>query len=156
MQYMELCVFGLHSSFVMIVRISVLPLIIIIKSEVWITDHCLWLAHVTMICIVCIFFVLIIRHQHIIHVINWCLHDSNNNDNNINNCNDNGYYHDNNDDDGNNHDDYDDDDEDDDDDDYGNDGGQRQPCSDSRTTWHMYLSWCGTFGKLVFTIRCGT
>ena len=40
-RYMGLCVFSLPNSPVMIVRICTLSIIIIIKSEVWILNHCL-------------------------------------------------------------------------------------------------------------------
>ena len=53
MQYMGLCVSSLPVSLMMIVRICVLYLIIIIKSEVWPICHCLWLGHETMVCTVC-------------------------------------------------------------------------------------------------------
>ena len=53
MQYMGLCVLNLPISFMIIVRIRILDLIIIIKSEVWSICHCLWLGHETMVCAVC-------------------------------------------------------------------------------------------------------
>ena len=53
-QYVGLCVFSLLISFVMIHRIYILCLIIIIKSEVWTTTHCLGLSHETMVCTVCL------------------------------------------------------------------------------------------------------
>ena len=53
-QYVGLCVFSLPISFVMIERIYILCLIIIIKSEVWTTTHCLGLGHETMVCAVCL------------------------------------------------------------------------------------------------------
>ena len=52
MQYMGLCVFGFPISFIMIVRIPVLDLIIITKSEVGPICHCLGLGHETMVCAV--------------------------------------------------------------------------------------------------------
>ena len=56
MQLMGLCVFVLPISvmIMMIVRISVLYLNIIIKSEVWPICHCLGLGHETIICSVCL------------------------------------------------------------------------------------------------------
>ena len=48
MQYMGLCVISLPISLMMIVRICVLYLITIIKSEVWPICHCLGLGHETM------------------------------------------------------------------------------------------------------------
>ena len=53
-QYVELCVFSLPISFVMIERIYIHCLIIIIKSEVWTITHCLGLGHETMVCAVCL------------------------------------------------------------------------------------------------------
>ena len=53
-QYVGLCVFSLHISFVMIERIYILCLIIIIKSEVWTITHCLGLGHETIVCAVCL------------------------------------------------------------------------------------------------------
>ena len=55
MQYMGLCVFSLPISNMMIVRIRVLYLIIIIKTEVWLICHYLGLGHETMVCAVCLF-----------------------------------------------------------------------------------------------------
>ena len=52
-QYMGLCVFSLPNSPVMLWE-SVLNLIIVIKSEVWIINHCLALGHETMVCAVCL------------------------------------------------------------------------------------------------------
>ena len=52
-QYVGLCVFSLPTPLVMIERIYILCLIIIIKSEVYIT-HCLGLGHETMVCAVCL------------------------------------------------------------------------------------------------------
>ena len=58
-QYMGLCVFNLPISLMMNVRIYVLYLIIIIiRSEVWHTCHCLGLGHETMICAACHFILL--------------------------------------------------------------------------------------------------
>ena len=54
MQYMELCVFSLPISLMMIVRIGVLYHNIIIKSEVWSIYHCLGLYHKTMVYVVCL------------------------------------------------------------------------------------------------------
>ena len=51
-QYVGLCVFSLPIPFVTIVRIYILWLIIIIKSEVWTITHCLGLGHETMVCAV--------------------------------------------------------------------------------------------------------
>ena len=53
MRYIGLCVFSLPISHVIIVRIRVLYLIIIIKSEVWPIFHCLGLSHETTVCAVC-------------------------------------------------------------------------------------------------------
>ena len=53
-QDVGLCVFSLPTSFVMIERIYILCLIIIIKSEVWTSTHCLGLGHETMVCAVCL------------------------------------------------------------------------------------------------------
>ena len=50
-QYMGLYVFSLPNSPLMIVRMC---LIIIIKSEVWLINHCLGLGHETMVCAVCL------------------------------------------------------------------------------------------------------
>ena len=54
MQYMSLCVLSLPIFLMMTVRMCVLYLIIIIKSEVWRICHCLVLGHETMVCAVCI------------------------------------------------------------------------------------------------------
>ena len=54
MQYMRLCVFSLSILLLMIVRIRVLYLIIIIKSEIWPICHCLGLGHEAMVCAVCL------------------------------------------------------------------------------------------------------
>ena len=54
MQYMGLCVFSLPIYLLMIVRICVLYLIIITKSEVWPICHCVGLGHEAMVCAVCI------------------------------------------------------------------------------------------------------
>ena len=53
-QYVGLCVFSLPTPSVMIERIYILCLIIISKSEVWTTTHCLGLGHETMVCTVCL------------------------------------------------------------------------------------------------------
>ena len=53
-KYVGLCAFSLPISLVMIERIYNLCLIIIIKSEVWTTTHCLGLGHETMVCAVCL------------------------------------------------------------------------------------------------------
>ena len=53
MQYMGLCVFSLPISLTMIVKILVLCLIIIIKSEVWLICHCFGLGHETIVCDLC-------------------------------------------------------------------------------------------------------
>ena len=53
-QYVGLCVFSLPTPLVMIERIYILCLIIIIKSEVWTTTHCLGFGRVTMVCTVCL------------------------------------------------------------------------------------------------------
>ena len=52
-QYVGLYVFSLPISLVMIVKIYILCLIIIIKSEVWTITHCLGLGHETMVSAVC-------------------------------------------------------------------------------------------------------
>ena len=55
MQYIGLCVFSLPISLIMMfVRISVLYLIVIIKSVVRPIFHCLRLGHETMVCAVCL------------------------------------------------------------------------------------------------------
>ena len=54
MQYMGLCVFSLPLSLVMIVKVCVLHVIIIIKSQVWTICHCLGLGHETIICALCL------------------------------------------------------------------------------------------------------
>ena len=54
MQIHGLCVFSLLISLTMVVRIRVLYLYIIIKSEVWPICHCLVLGHRTMACAVCL------------------------------------------------------------------------------------------------------
>ena len=54
MQYMGLCVFGLSISLMMIVRIRLLCLNIIMKSEVWPVCHCLGLGHKTLVCAICL------------------------------------------------------------------------------------------------------
>ena len=53
-QYVGLYVFSLPISLVMIERIYILCLVIIIKSEVWITTHCLGLGHEIMVSAVCL------------------------------------------------------------------------------------------------------
>ena len=55
-QYMGLCVFSLHMYLILLwwSRECVRNLIIIIKSEVWIINHCLGLGHETMVCAVCL------------------------------------------------------------------------------------------------------
>ena len=55
MQYMGLCVFSISISPKIILRICVLYLIIIIKSEVWPICNCLALGHETMTCAICLF-----------------------------------------------------------------------------------------------------
>ena len=59
MQYIGLYEFSVPISLMMIVRICVLYLIIIIKSEVSPICYCFWLCHETMICAVCLFCILI-------------------------------------------------------------------------------------------------
>ena len=56
MQYtcIGLCEFSLSISLLMIVRICVIYLSIISKSEVWPDCHCLGLGHETMVCTVCL------------------------------------------------------------------------------------------------------
>ena len=53
MQYVGLCVFSLPISLLVIMIICALYVTIIIKSEVWITSHCLWLRHEAMLGTVC-------------------------------------------------------------------------------------------------------
>ena len=53
-QYVELYVFSLPISFVMIEGIYILFLFVISKSEVWTNTHCLGLGHETMVCAVCL------------------------------------------------------------------------------------------------------
>ena len=53
-QYVGLYVFSLPISLVMIKRIYILCPIVIIKSEVWTTTHCLGLGHETMVSAVCL------------------------------------------------------------------------------------------------------
>ena len=53
-QYVGLYVFSLLIYIVMIVRINILCLIIITKSEVWTITHCLGLGHETMVSAVCL------------------------------------------------------------------------------------------------------
>ena len=52
-QYIGLCVFSLPISHVMIVRVCVLDLINVIKSEILFISHCLGLSHETIVCAVC-------------------------------------------------------------------------------------------------------
>ena len=59
MQHIELCAFTLPIHLMMIVRIRVLYLTIIIKSEVWPICHCLWLGQETMLCAVSLSIVLL-------------------------------------------------------------------------------------------------
>ena len=54
-QYMGLCIFCLPNYLMMIVKIRVLYLVTIIKSEVWPIWHCLSVAHETMFCVVYLF-----------------------------------------------------------------------------------------------------
>ena len=54
MQYMGLCVFSRPIYLMLIVRIHVLYLVIIIKSEVWPNCQCAGLGHETMVCAVCL------------------------------------------------------------------------------------------------------
>ena len=54
MQYMGLCVFSLPISLMIIMRIRVLHLIIIIKSEIWPIHHCLCIGNETVVCTVCL------------------------------------------------------------------------------------------------------
>ena len=58
MQYMGLCLLRSSISLI-IVRICILFLIIIMKSELWPICHCLGLGHETMVCVVCIFIFLL-------------------------------------------------------------------------------------------------
>ena len=60
--YLGLCVFSLPISLVMIERIYIRCLIIIIKSEVWTTIHCLGLGHETMVCTVCLYILMASSH----------------------------------------------------------------------------------------------
>ena len=53
-QYVELYVFSLPISLVMIEGIYILCLVIIIKSEVWTITHCLGLGHETVVSAVCL------------------------------------------------------------------------------------------------------
>ena len=52
MLYIRLCVLSSPISVMMIVRIPLLDLVIIIKSEVWPNYHCLGLGHETIVCAV--------------------------------------------------------------------------------------------------------
>ena len=52
MRYMGLCVFSIPISLMIVVRICVLYLVIIIKSELWLICHCLRLGHEIMVCTV--------------------------------------------------------------------------------------------------------
>ena len=67
-QYVGLCVFSLPTPLVMIEIIYILCLIIIIKSEVWTSTHCLGLGHETTVCAVCLSIFLwrfwLIRYAH--------------------------------------------------------------------------------------------
>ena len=54
MLYMGLCVFSLPIYRMIIVKICVLYLVVIIKSEVWPICHCLGLGHETVACAVCL------------------------------------------------------------------------------------------------------
>ena len=72
-QFMGLCVVSLPISVVMTVRISVLYLIIIIKSEVWPICHCLGLGHETMVGAVMYFYVLLYP----VYVEEWCKKQTN-------------------------------------------------------------------------------
>ena len=64
-QYVELCVFNLPISLVMIEKIYILCLIIIIKSEVWTFTYCLGLGYETMVRAAClsVFFLIIVPLQ---------------------------------------------------------------------------------------------
>ena len=62
---MGLWVFSLPISLMMIVRVRVLYVITIIKSEVWPTCHCYGLGHGTMVCAVCLFIFLTIQTGHL-------------------------------------------------------------------------------------------
>ena len=53
-QHIGLCVFSLPIDLLMMVRIRILYLVIIIKSEVWPICHCLGLGYETMVCAVCL------------------------------------------------------------------------------------------------------
>ena len=50
----RLCIFNLPISIMMVLRIYILFIIIIIKSELWLTCHCLGLGHETIACAVCL------------------------------------------------------------------------------------------------------
>ena len=67
--YVELYVFSLPISVVMIERIFILCLIIIIKSEVWTITHCIGFGHETMVSALClsIFFLLINNMLFFVH-----------------------------------------------------------------------------------------
>ena len=65
-QYVELCVFSLPISLVMIETINILCLIIIIKSEVLTITHCFGLGHETMVCAVCLS-IFLLNRMFVIH-----------------------------------------------------------------------------------------
>ena len=73
--YVGLCVFRLPISLVMIERIYISCLIIIIiKSEVWTSNHCLGLGHETMVCTVCLsifLWILLMEDIHLTLLIPW-------------------------------------------------------------------------------------
>ena len=78
-QYVGLCVCSLPIPFVMIERIYILCLIIIIKSEVWTSTHCLGLGHETKVCTVClsIFLLAQVNACYLMapsHCLNQCYH----------------------------------------------------------------------------------
>ena len=54
MKHTGLWVFSLHISLGIIMRICVLYLVIVIKSEIWIINHCLGLSHEPMVCTDCL------------------------------------------------------------------------------------------------------
>ena len=51
---MGLCILSWRVSLLMYVRICVLYLIVIIKSEVWTISNCLWFVHETIVCTICL------------------------------------------------------------------------------------------------------
>ena len=63
MQYMGRCIFSLHIYLVVIVRICIIYLFVIIKSEVWPICRCLQLGHETLVCAVCLLILLWICHM---------------------------------------------------------------------------------------------